>query len=126
MTRLLKYLLPLCLLVSSGFFQLEGQAIEQAATNFSEQIASFSTADETTVRAYNHSENDQRNPIDFEQEEEDETETSKEDSVSNGNSSEIHASNLFLGVEKRLILSKYATCFLSCKSLYILFEVFRI
>lgn len=126
MTKLLKYLLPLCILLSGGISQLAGQAIEQTASHFAEQNVSVAAANETTVRAYNHGESSKSYPISIEEKEEDETETSQKNLLGNGNSVSHNNHNFLFGVQKHLILSKYTTYLPSYKSICVLFQVFRI
>jgi hypothetical protein len=127
MKILFNYLLPLCLLLSGGLSQLEGQVSKQITSYFSAESTSLSTkTDATTVQAYNHNENGKDSPIGIEKEEKDETETSRKSSVGNDSSVTYQTHNFSFSVQKRLTLSKYATYLPSYKSLYILFEVFRI
>lgn len=127
MKKLLNFLIPLCLFVSSGFSQLEVQVIEHTASHFLVESNSFSTTDEAaTFRASNQTDSEQKSPISIEQEEEDETETSRNSSADNDSSSNHFVHNFLLSVQERSILSKYFTYLPSYKSLYILFEVFRI
>lgn len=129
MTKLLKYLLPLCFILSSGFSQLGGLAIEQSAGHSSAESTTLSIKTERalTIRASNHSHEQNGNHHHTVIQEEEETEISKVTFETNDAALVYTSSNnYFLSTQKCLYFSKYITYLPSYKSLYILFGVFRI
>lgn len=131
-------LLPLCIFLSSGFAHLDGQGIAEKLGHFltettfvgtnADTLCTFNGQHQLTVRASTHasSEGDHLPDIIL-KEQKDETDTSQKSISPDG----LPAENIFFQClysvkKKQLLFSKRLSHFPTYKSLYLLFEVFRI